>query len=64
MITDIVFMLLATTKHNLESKIIMKFIKKLKATFITTLASIAMTPTASVTQCQSKNRYCSQETTV
>ena len=64
MITDIVFMLLATTKHNLESKIIMKFIKKLKATIITTLASITMTPTGSVAQCQSKNRYCSQETTV
>ncbi|WP_255409673.1 hypothetical protein [Lactobacillus sp. ESL0261] len=42
----------------------MKFIKKLKATIITTLASITMTPTASVAQCQSKNRYCSQETKV
>lgn len=57
-------MLLTTTKHNLERKIIMKFTKKLKATIITTLASITITPTASVTQCQSKNCYCSQETTV
>lgn len=42
----------------------MKFTKKLKATIITTLALITMTPTASVIQYQSKNRYCSQKTTV